>query len=44
MMTPVSELKDLFGQWIAAVAGAVDTVAGRFLRPRRSGGAKAHEH
>jgi general secretion pathway protein L len=33
-MAPMSELKDLFGQWIATVAGAVDTVAGRFLRPR----------
>jgi len=34
-MAPMSELKDLFGQWIAAVAAAVDTVAGRFLRPRQ---------
>jgi general secretion pathway protein L len=33
-MALMSELKDVFGQWIAAVAGAVDTVAGRFLRPR----------
>jgi hypothetical protein len=34
-MATISELKDLFGEWIAAVAGAVDTIAGRFLRPRQ---------
>jgi general secretion pathway protein L len=33
-MVTMSELKDLFGEWIAAVAKAVDTVAGRFVRPR----------
>jgi general secretion pathway protein L len=31
-MATMSELKDLFGEWIAAVARAVDTIAGRFLR------------
>jgi general secretion pathway protein L len=34
-MATMSELKDLFGEWIAAVAKAVDTVAGRFARPRQ---------
>ena len=34
-MATMSELKNLFGEWIAAVAGVVDTVAGRFLRPRQ---------
>ena len=34
-MAMISEVKDLFGQWIAAVAGAVDIVAGRILRPRQ---------
>jgi general secretion pathway protein L len=34
-MAMISEFNDLFGQWIAAVAKAVDTVAGRFLRPRQ---------
>jgi general secretion pathway protein L len=34
-MATMSELKELFGEWIAAVARAVDTVASRFLRPRQ---------
>ncbi len=34
-MATISEFKDLFGQWIAAVAGVVDTVAARIMRPRR---------
>src|ERR1700722_14301658 len=34
-MVTMSELRDLFGDWIAAVAKAVDTVAGRFARPRQ---------
>jgi general secretion pathway protein L len=34
-MATMSELKELFGEWIAAVARAIDTVAGRFLRPRQ---------
>ena len=34
-MATMSELKDLFGEWISAVAGVVDTVAGSFLRPRQ---------
>jgi general secretion pathway protein L len=34
-MATISEFKDLFGQWIAAVAGVVDTVAGRIVRPRQ---------
>jgi general secretion pathway protein L len=34
-MAAMSELKELFGEWIAAVARAVDTVAGRFLRARQ---------
>jgi general secretion pathway protein L len=32
-MTAVSEMKELFGDWIAAVARAVDVVAGRYVRP-----------
>ena len=35
VMAMISEFKDLFGEWIAAVARAVDTVAGRFLRSRQ---------
>jgi general secretion pathway protein L len=31
-MATMSELKDLFSEWIATVARAVDTIAGRFLR------------
>jgi general secretion pathway protein L len=34
-MAMISEVKELFGQWIAAVAKAVDIVAGRILRPRQ---------
>jgi general secretion pathway protein L len=34
-MATISEFKDLFGQWIAAVAGVIDTVAGRIIRPRQ---------
>jgi general secretion pathway protein L len=34
-MATISELKDLFGEWIATVARAVDTIAGRFLRSRQ---------
>jgi general secretion pathway protein L len=34
-MATISEFKDLFGQWIAAVAETVDGAAGRFMRPRR---------
>jgi general secretion pathway protein L len=34
-MATISEFKNLFGQWIAAVAEAVDTVAARIMRPRR---------
>jgi general secretion pathway protein L len=33
-MTVVSEMKELFGDWIAAVTRAVDVVAGRYVRPR----------
>ena len=35
VMATMSEFKDLFGEWIATVARAVDTVAGRFLRSRQ---------
>ena len=34
-MAVVSELKALFGEWIASVAGAVDSLAGRYVRRRR---------
>jgi general secretion pathway protein L len=34
-MATISELKDLFSEWIATVARAVDTIAGRFLRSRQ---------
>ena len=34
-MAVISEFKELFGEWIAAVAGAADTVAGRLVRSRR---------
>jgi general secretion pathway protein L len=34
MMAMISELKELFGEWIAAVARAIDLIAGRFM-PRR---------
>ena len=34
-MAITDELKDLFGGWIAAVASAVDAVAGRLVRSRR---------
>jgi general secretion pathway protein L len=34
-MTVISEAKALFGDWIAAVTGAVESVAGRVVRPRR---------
>ena len=34
-MATMSELKDLFGEWIATVARAVDTIADRFLRSRQ---------
>jgi general secretion pathway protein L len=34
-MAMISEFKDMFGQWIATVAGAIDIVAGRMLRPRQ---------
>jgi general secretion pathway protein L len=34
-MATMSELKDFFGEWIATVAWAVDTIAGRFLRSRQ---------
>ena len=34
-MAAMAELKELFGEWIVAVARAVDTVAGRFLRARQ---------
>jgi general secretion pathway protein L len=33
-MAIISELKELFGEWITAVAGAIDAVAGRYV-PRR---------
>src|SRR5580704_12288312 len=33
-MAMIYEVKELFGQWIAAVARAVDIVAGHILRPR----------
>jgi len=33
MMATIAEFKDLFGQWIAAVARAVDTMAARVTRP-----------
>ena len=34
-MAMISEFKDFFGQWIAAVAGAVDAMAVRLMRPRQ---------
>jgi general secretion pathway protein L len=34
-MAVISEFKELFGEWIAAVAGAADAVAGRLVRSRR---------
>lgn len=34
-MATISELKDLFGEWIATVARTVDTAAGRFLHSRQ---------
>ncbi len=34
-MAMIDEFKELFGEWIAAVANAVDTIAGRFVRSRR---------
>ena len=34
-MAMISEFKQLFGEWIAAVTGAVDAVAGRLVRSRR---------
>jgi general secretion pathway protein L len=34
-MALTSELKELFGVWITAVAGAVDAAAARYLRPRQ---------
>ena len=34
-MVTISEFKEFFGEWIAAVAGAVDVVADRVMRPRR---------
>jgi len=35
VMVTISEFKEFFGEWIAAVAGAVDVVADRVMRPRR---------
>jgi len=35
MMAVISEFKELFDEWIAAVAGAADAVAGRLVRSRR---------
>jgi general secretion pathway protein L len=35
MMAVVAEFKELFGEWIAAVASAVDAVADRLMRSRR---------
>jgi len=34
-MTMISEFKELFGEWIASVTSAADTVAGRLVRSRR---------
>lgn len=34
-MAMISEARQLFDQWIAAVEGGVDAVAGRFMRARR---------
>jgi general secretion pathway protein L len=34
-MAMISEFRQLFDQWIAAVSGAVDTMAGRVVRVRR---------
>ena len=34
-MTTMSEAKALFSDWIAAVTDAVESVAGRVVRPRR---------
>ena len=34
-MIVISEAKALFGDWIAAVTGAVESLAGRVVRPRR---------
>jgi general secretion pathway protein L len=34
-MAIISELKELFGAWITAVAGAIDAVAARHVRPRQ---------
>ncbi len=33
-MTVISEMKELFGDWMAAVARAVDVVAGQYIRPQ----------
>ena len=33
-MTVISEMKDLFADWIASVARAVDAVAGRYVQPQ----------
>ncbi len=34
-MTMISELKALFSEWIAAVAGAVNSMISRYVRPRQ---------
>src|SRR5450755_1150933 len=34
-MATISELNELFSEWIMTVARAVDTIAGRFLRSRQ---------
>jgi general secretion pathway protein L len=34
-MAIISELKELFGAWITAVAGAIDAAATRYARPRQ---------
>ena len=34
-MTMISEFQELFGDWITAVSGAVEAVAGRVVRSRQ---------
>jgi general secretion pathway protein L len=34
-MAVISELRELFGEWIATVARAIDVVVGRYVQPRR---------
>jgi general secretion pathway protein L len=34
MMVSISELKELFSEWIATIAEAIDAAAGRYVQPR----------